>query len=470
VQHSATSLATDADPRVLTKIGRRLIPFMVLLYVLAYLDRINLSFAAESMRADLKLDEAVYGLGSGIFFVGYFLFEVPSNLILQRVGARRWIARIMITWGVVASAMMFVRGRWSFFGLRFVLGLAEAGFFPGMLLYLTYWFPSRFRARTIAMFFTATAIAGVVGAPASGMLLDLDGRLGLHGWQWLFLIEGVPSIVFGVLVWFLLPDGPNEARWLSADERAEVIALLEPDRSQPAVTSTPADSSAVNASALMDDPSADDGEHYALSAALCDGRLWLLSAIYFLLTIGLYGFGYWMPTLVKSVSTLTNRQLGVVAAIPYAGATVAMVLWGRHSDRTRERRWHAAASALAAAAGFAAAPFCQTPATMLAALSLAAVGVWALVPPFWAMPSAFLRGTAAAGGIAAINSVGNLGGFLGPYLFGLIKRHSQTYTPSLIMVATAMVMCAGLVLFVRVSPAPTLTRPIRMPASVLRDT
>jgi ACS family tartrate transporter-like MFS transporter len=420
--------APPASEAVLRKIAWRLIPFMILLYLLAYVDRINVGFAALQMTKDLGLSSTAYGLGAGIFFVGYFLFEIPSNLILQRTGASKWIARIMITWGLIASAMMFVKGPVSFCTLRSLLGLAEAGFFPGMLLYLTYWFPPAHRARTVALFFTATAISGVVGGPVSGVLLSMDGVAGLRGWQWLFLLEGLPSVICGVVVYFVLTDKPAHARWLSDDERVVLEQAL-------------AESSTAGASG--------GSHHQDLMAALADARLWLLSAIYLALTFGLYSFGYWMPTLLKGVSKLSDGRVAMLSAIPYGCAAVSMVLAGRHSDRTGERRWHAALAALTAACGFAAIPLCHTTLSVLCALSLAAIGVWCAVPPFWSFPSGFLRGTAAAGGIAAINSLGNLGGFVGPYLFGWFKAHSATYTPSLLMTACAMLVCGVLVLLLK---------------------
>ena len=314
-------MPTAPADKVLRKIARRLIPLIVFLYVLAYLDRINLGFATLQMSGDLHFTESIYGFGAGIFYVGYLLFEVPSNLILARVGASRWIARIMISWGVIASAMMFVQGRSSFYALRFLLGLAEAGFFPGMLLYLTYWFPPQYRARTVAMFFTATAITGVVGGPISAGCLAMDGIAGLRGWQWLFLLEGLPSLVFGCVVFFALTDKPEHATWLSEEERNIV-------RDELARTNRPSMT-----------------HHLTLSAAASDARVWLLSAIYLFLTFGLYSFGYWMPRLLKSISRYSDVKVALMSAIPYGIAAIAMIFVGRHSDRHGEQRWHAAISA-----------------------------------------------------------------------------------------------------------------------------
>ena len=311
----------DAASRALAKATRRLIPFMFVLYVVAYLDRINVGFAALQMRADLGFDDRVYGFGAGIFFVGYFLFEVPSNLVLERVGARLWIARIMVTWGVIASAMMVVRGAQSFYLLRFLLGLAEAGFFPGMILYLTYWFPAAERAHAVARFITATAIAGVVGGPISGALLAMDGLGGLRGWEWLFLAEGLPAVGLGLAVLAYLPDGPASASWLTPEERRSLAARLAPDQ-------------------------AIEAHHAAtLAGALADRRVWRLAVLYFVLVTGLYGVGLWLPQIVKGLSGLGDVMVGIVSAVPYVAAAAGMVLVGRHSDRTGERRWHVAGPA-----------------------------------------------------------------------------------------------------------------------------
>jgi len=327
----------DAASRALAKAARRLIPFMFVLYVVAYLDRINVGFAALQMRQDLGFDDRVYGLGAGIFFVGYFLFEVPSNLLLERLGARLWIARIMITWGLIASAMMVVRGARSFYLLRFLLGVAEAGFFPGMILYLTYWFPAAERAHAVARFMTATAIAGVVGGPISGALLAMDGLGGLRGWEWLFLAEGLPAVVLGLAVLAYLPDGPASASWLTPEERRSLAARLGPEQ-------------------------VIEAHHAAtLGAALADRRVWRLAVLYFVLVTGLYGVGLWLPQIVKGLSGLGDVMVGIVSAVPYVAAAAGMVLVGRHSDRTGERRWHVAGPAFVGALGLAFVAYLRSP-------------------------------------------------------------------------------------------------------------
>ena len=313
----------------IARISRRLIPFLFLLYILNFLDRVNVGFAALEMNRDLGFGPAVYGFGAGVFFLGYCLFEVPSNLVLYRVGARRWIARIMVSWGLAASAMILVHTAWSFYLLRFLLGVAEAGFFPGIIFYLTHWYPARERAKAYAWFLAAIPISGVLGGPISGALLGLDGLLGMQGWQWLFLLEGIPSIIVGVLVFVLLPDRPREARWLPPTERDWLEARLAAERVHPAAGHAP-----------------------DLRKALGNPVVWLLGAMYFLLIVGLYGFALWLPQLIKATGEFGNFEVGIITAIPYTVAAIGMVLVGRRSDRTGERYLYLALPAMAGAAGF----------------------------------------------------------------------------------------------------------------------
>jgi ACS family tartrate transporter-like MFS transporter len=408
----------------MSKIRRRLIPFLFILYIVAYLDRVNLGFAALQMNDALQLSAAVYGFGAGVFFIGYFLFEIPSNLILQRVGARIWIARIMISWGIFSAAMMFTSGPWSFYTLRFLLGLAEAGFFPGMILYLTYWFPAKERAKAVASFGTATAGAYVIGGPVSGSILLMHGAGGLDGWQWLFLLEGLPAILLGFVVLKYLDNGPRDATWLTADERDEVIALLEEERH-----ATP-------------------GEHHSLRHALGSGRVWLLAVVYFCVISGFYGVGLWLPQIVKAYSGLGNFLVGLVSAVPFIAASIGMVWLASHSDRTGERRWHIAGSALAGAAGLAISAYSTSPVMSLVALCVATTGIWGTLGPFWALPTAFLRSSAAAAGTALINSIGNLGGFMGPSIVGLAKTPDGSFAGGLVILAMTVAVGAVLVLFV----------------------
>jgi len=409
----------------LARARRRQIPFLFLLYIVAYLDRINVGFASLQMNRALGFSATTYGLGAGIFFVSYVLFEVPSNIILARVGARRWIARIMISWGLVSSATMFVRSAEGFYALRFLLGLAEAGFFPGIIFYLTKWFPPAERARTVAAFMTATLIAGVIGGPVSGILLALDGRAGLAGWQWLFLVEGIPAIVLGFVVLRVLTERPADATWLTDDERAALIASLDED-----VDGADGGSSAV--------------------AALRDGRTWLMAAVYFTIPVTLYGIGFWLPQMLKTASGgASDVAIGLLSAIPYACGAIAMVVVGRHSDRTGERRWHVFLPALVCAAGLVLTPLGSGVAWSVAALSLAMAGLASMFGPFWALATATMSGTSAAAAIALVNSVGNTGGFVGPYLLGAISDATQSFAIGFVAIAVMLAAGGALVLRAR---------------------
>lgn len=406
---------TDLRERTLAKVSRRLIPFMFLLYIVSYLDRVNVGFAALQMNADLGFSASVYGLGAGIFFLSYVLFEIPSNIILERVGARVWIARIMISWGIVSAGSMFVSGVSSFYLLRFLLGAAEAGFFPGMILYLTYWVPQAERAKAVAWFMTATAMAGVIGGPISGALLGMDGWGGLRGWQWLFLVEGLPSVVLGMVVLWWLPDRPEQASWLEPDERAWLSRTMADERARLAMDGT-----------------------VHVREALVSGRVWALAFVYFTLVIGLYGISFWLPQIIAGMAALSSFQVGLVSAVPYLVATGVMVWVGVESDRRGARRGPVAACAFAGAVGFILAATLTQPAVSLASLSLAAAGIWGALGPFWTLP-AFLTGSAAAAGIALINSAGNVGGFLGPYLLGAVRERTNSFGMGLIVLAVLMV-------------------------------
>jgi MFS transporter, ACS family, tartrate transporter len=410
----------------IARLSRRLIPFLFLLYILNFLDRVNVGFAALEMNRDLGFGPAVYGFGAGVFFIGYCLFEVPSNLVLYRTGARLWIARIMVTWGLAASAMMLVRTPWSFYLIRFLLGVAEAGFFPGIIFYLTYWYPARERARAYAWFLAAIPVCGVIGGPISGALLGLDGWLGLRGWQWLFLLEGIPSVLVGFAVLSLLPDRPSDARWLPPAERAWLEERLAAERAEHV---------------------APHGE--SLLRTLRNPVVWWLGLSYFLLVVGLYGFALWLPQLVKASGDFSNFEVGLITAIPYAAAAVGMVLVGRSSDRTGERYLHLVMPALAGAVGFLAATRTGSTGLLIAALSLCAFGVLGWLGPFWALPTAFLREQAAAGGIALINSMGAVGGFVGPYLIGDIKERTGEFAPGLLVLAGSLAAAAIIVLGLR---------------------
>lgn len=399
---------------------RRLIPFLFLLYVVAYLDRVNIGFAALDMNRDLGFSATVYGLGSGIFFVSYTLLEVPSNLILERVGARAWIGRIMLTWGLVSIGMAFVRDAATFYALRFLLGAAEAGFFPGIIYYLTQWFPARERAHAVALFMTGTAIAGVIGGPISSGLLLLDGVWGLRGWQWLFVVEGIPAILLAPVVWKRLDAGPSDATWLTDSERAWLVATLAAEARE-----------------------APPGARHDMRGALASGRLWRLAAVYFCIVLAFYGVSFWLPQIVQSLGTLPSSAVALISSVPYVIAAVGMVFIGRHSDRTGERRRHVAIPALVGATGFIAAATVPTSVSLsLAALSLAAFGIWGALGPFWALPTAFLRGSAAAGGVALVNAVGNIGGFVGPTLVGYARDATGSFAAGLWVLAGGLVLGA----------------------------
>jgi D-galactonate transporter len=409
----------------LRKTTWRLIPFMFLLYVVAYLDRVNVGFAQLQMKQSLHFSDAVYGFGAGLFFLTYFIFEVPSNLLLHRFGPRKWMARIMITWGVLSAAMMFVRGEASFYALRLALGVAEAGFFPGMILYLTYWFPQRERAAAVAKFMTAISLSQVIGGPLSGAILDgLNGRGGMEGWQWLFLIEGIPSVVLGFVVFFLLPDRPSDVRWLS-------------DREKDAI-----------AKALCAAPTGESQEdRHTLREAFADGRVWLLSIVYFAMAMGLYGLTLWVPQILKDVTGGSALKVGLLSAIPYGIAAVAMVAWSKHTDRTGAyRRNFSIVTGMAAVALAAAAVLIDAgPTVTLITLSVGITAFFCSFGPFWALPSAFLRGTAAAAGIAVINSCGNLGGFASPWIVGLVKKHTGSFRGGILIIAGALLVAALLI-------------------------
>jgi MFS family permease len=415
------------------KIIRRLIPFLCLLFIVNYLDRTNVAMAKLQMLADTGLTEASYGLGAGLFFIGYFLFEVPSNLILHRVGARRWIARIMISWGILSAAMMFTRGRYSFYALRFALGLAEAGFFPGIVFYLTAWIPARQRSHILALFLTSTATSGVIGTPLAGWLMKLEGVGGLHGWQWLFLLEGLPAVALGVaiLVSGLLPDSPAHAKWLDAEDRRWIDNQLSLDHSHEEVNH------------VID-----------LRAAAKDGRLWLLSVIYFTLIMGLYGFVYWVPTIVKSLTHRDDFHVGWIAAIPYLVGAVTMVIIGASADRTGRPRWHVSACAVVGSGGIIGLCAASSAVAGLSWLCVAAVGIFGTLGPFWTLPTRYLRGRAAAAGIAVVNSVGALAGFVAPSVIGWAKEHTHQFTAGLLVVAASLAVGAILILFVPASIEP----------------
>ncbi len=433
---TATTYSPEFEKATWSKVAWHLIPFLFICYIVAFLDRVNVGFAKLQMAGDLKFSDAVYGFGAGIFFIGYFIFEVPSNVILEKVGARMWIARIMITWGIISSAFMFTHhihwgsiatmfnctdAEFTFYFLRFMLGVAEAGFFPGIILYLTYWFPASRRAKMVALFMTAIAISNALGSPLSGAIMQyMDGYNGWRGWQWLFLLEGIPSIVIGLLVIALLPNGPKKAGWLTSQEQDLVVQRVHEDEAE----------------------KKDLGQRHSFTDAFKDGRVWALAVVYFCGVVCFYAVNFWMPTIIQELGIDKKEflKVGLLSMIPWGCAAVAMVVWGGHSDRTGERRWHAAGGLLVAIVGLLGLAVVGKNAVLaIIALTLVTVGMLSWVATFWSLPTAFLSGTAAAAGIAWISSVGNLGGHFGPDLIGRIRMatggHSEAAFFSLVAVA-----------------------------------
>ena len=417
---------SDVQSRTVRKVAVRLIPALLVLYIIAYLDRVNVSFAQDKLESDLGFSGAVYGFGAGVFFLGYFLLEVPSNLALHKFGARRWIARIMITWGIISACMTLVTGPVGFYVVRFLLGVAEAGFFPGMILYLSYWFPARERAKAVGFFMSAIAISYAIGAPISGGVMSvLGGVWGLSDWQWLFIIEAIPALIAGVAVWRWLPDGPEHAGWLADDERGWLAARLEGEEEVRL-----------------------RHERHTLGEVFKDRRILAFALLYFTMVINVYGLSFWVGEIVDKVGGLSDVGKGFVTAIPYAVAIVGMVVIPRNSDRTGDRKLHCAVSFGLAAIAFAV----STVVSPVMAIVMLAVGLFFLLGAhavFWTMPAALLSGAAAAAGIAMINSIGNLGGFAGPYLVGLMKDATGSTDGGL--VALAVILAFGAVLATRVT-------------------
>jgi len=419
MSETATPAFSLLEQRTIRKITWRLVPFLMLLYFVAFLDRINIGFAALTMNKDVGLTPQAFGLGAGIFFLGYFLFEVPSTVILHHVGARFWIGRVMITWGLVSVAMAFTRGPISFCILRFLLGLAEAGFFPGIILYLSYWFPANHRSAVTALFMTAAPIAGFIGSPISGALMQLDGVLGLRGWQWLFLLEGIPALVLAFVTFRFLTDRPANAAWLSVDERDWLSSVIQQEQTV-----------------------IKDSHSHSAWRALANWKVLALSLAYFGTSTGLYTIGFWAPLMIKGLG-FSLFHVGLLIAIPNLIAIVGMVLWSRNSDRTGERYWHAALACLIGAIGMAVAARAGSSAFLaIAGLSLTAFGVSAAKPPLWCLPTTFFVGTAAAASIGLINSLGTLGGFVGPYMIGSTNGPSGNFTRGLYLVGGTLVVSA----------------------------
>ena len=420
-----TSAAAELLERAtIRKLQLRLIPFLFLLYVVAFVDRINIGFAALTMNKELGITSQQYGIAAGIFFLGYCLFEVPSNLILHKIGARTWIARILLSWGVVATLTGLVRSVHEIYAVRFLLGLAEAGYFPGIVLYLTYWFPQREQARTLALYLTGYPVTSILGAPISGFILDHAHWLGVASWRWLMILEGVPAIALAFFTHYAMPNRPAEAKFLSAEEKQWLLTELAREEQQK----------------LMQ-------RRHPILEGLTNRRVWHLVAIYFGMMIGGYTMAFWMPLVVKSLSSdFSNTAVGYLVTIPYLTALVAMILVSRSSDRMLERRYHLAASVLAGGEAFVALGTIHSPAVSMALLTLLCVGYCSSLSPFWALPGEFLTGYSAASGIALVNSVGNLGGFAGPYVVGFISQKSGTLYGGLAFAGVSLLVAATLVL------------------------
>ncbi|MGF6977580.1 MFS family permease [Paraburkholderia sp. JPY465] len=428
---SASSDATTFEAKTYAKVARRLIPFLMLCYLGAYLDRVNVGFAKLQMLNDLRFSETVYGIGAGIFFLGYFLFEVPSNIILHKVGARNWLARIMLTWALISASFVFVKSPTVFYILRFLLGVAEAGFAPGVILYLTYWFPSARRAKALSMFFMAIPLAGIVGGPLSGWIMHaFQGVQGLAGWKWLFMLEALPSLVLGFAIILYLDNGIASAKWLSDDEKSLLKRNVENDRMQTT-------------------------EHVSIRSFIGDRRLWLMAAIYFCVVLGQYGLTFWLPTIIRRTGVADPLWVGILTAIPYICAIVALPILGTSADKRRERRLHLAIPMLVSAAGFATLPLLGSIGASIVCVSVAAAGILASSSLFWALPTAVLGGMSAAAGIAAVNCFANLAGFFSPAIVGWLNDLTGKATAGLIFISSAVALGAVLVFFV---PAKTVNR------------
>jgi sugar phosphate permease len=415
--------APDFEQRVYRKVTYRVIPFLFLCYIFAYIDRVNVGFAKLQMQQDLGMSDAVYGTGAGIFFIGYFFFEVPCNIALEKIGAKFWLGPIMIIWGIVSACTMLVKSAASFYAVRFLLGVVESGFFPGVILYLTFWYTSKYRAKMVAAFMTAIPLSGVLGGPVSGWLLDRMSAVGgLRGWQWLYLAEAAPSVVAGFIAMFFLADGPHKAKWLNPDERALLVKRLAEDETGKRSTG---------------------GHHHSLTGAFRSPKVWLLCLVYFGVVMGNYGIGFWLPQIVKDTLTRDPWHIGLLTVIPWSIGAITMIAVGHHSDVTGERRWHVGLAAAGGTLGLAISALPGISGVVgLIALTIATAGIVSAASTFWSLPTLFLSGTAASAGIAWINSVGNLGGYLSPFAIGKIHDVTHSMTPALLLLSLCCLISA----------------------------
>lgn len=424
-----STATTGFEKAVVRKVTLRIIPFVFLLYIVSYLDRANIGYAALQMNAELALSAEVFGFVSGIFFLGYFLFEVPSNVMLNRYGARIWIARILVTWGIIAAACAFAQTAMHLYVLRFLLGVAEAGFFPGIIVYLTYWFRSKELATTVALFTAAIPVSYIIGAPLSTWIMDNVQWLGWSGWRWMLFLEGIPAMFLGVACFFYLTDKPEQAKWLAPAEKSWLIDELERDRK-----------------------ARKNVKHFGAMKAMTNPKVLYLSFIYFVYQCGSLGVGYWMPQIIKGFSTtLTHTQIGLIATIPYIAATVIMIGWSRSSDRMDERKMHSAIPLGIAAAAMVGAGIVTSPVLSITMISLALAGLYSFKSPFWALPTLFLSRSTAAVSIAVINSIGNLGGFFGPSMIGVVKGNTNSASAGLLFLAGLLAVAFIMTLLIRVS-------------------
>ena len=420
----ATAQDTQAiERRTIAKVSWRLLPLVALAYCIAYIDRSNISFAALTMNKDLGFSAYIYGWGAGIFFFGYFLFEIPSNLVLEKIGARIWIARIMITWGIISALTAFVTGPWSFLTVRFLLGAAEAGFFPGMILYFTYWFPAQYRGRVISTLFVAQPVANALASIVSAAILEMDGILGIKGWQWIFIIEAIPAVILGLFIFRVMTDKPSRADWLAEDEKNWLQARIEGENRE-----------------------VESAGRLTLMRALGDPRVVALSMIYLMSVTANYGIVFFMPQIIKGIG-LSNMMTGLVSSVPYIIGTIGLIAWGWSSDRNKERRWHLIVASTLGAVGLAFAGWSGASYWALLGMSAATVGIYGSRAAFWPMPSIFLTGTAAAGAIALINATGNLGGYFGPFIVGWIKDSTKSFEAGLYFLAACSLMAAIITFF-----------------------
>jgi len=424
------------EQAVIRKVTWRIIPFVFLLYIVSYLDRANIGYAALQMNAELALSSEVFGFVSGIFFIGYFLFEVPSNVMLQRFGARVWIARILVTWGMIAAATAFAQTAMHLYVLRFLLGVAEAGFFPGIIVYLTYWFRSRELATTVALFTAAIPVSYIIGAPLSTWIMDNVHWLGWSGWRWMLFLEGIPAVFLGVLCYLYLTDRPEQARWLADEEKLWLLAELERDRQ-----------------------ARKDVKHFGALKAMSNPKVLYLAFIYFVYQCGSLGVGYWMPQIIKGFSsTLSHTQIGLIATVPYIVATLVMIVWSRRSDRHGERRLHSAIPLAVSAAALVGAGLVRDPYLAIGLISLALAGLYSFKSPFWALPTLFLSRSTAAVSIAVINSIGNLGGFVGPFMIGMVKGNTQSASAGLLFLSALLAIAFIMTLLIRLDRGDDDTR------------